>query len=242
LDWLARERVATTGSAINAGSKTKKKKKKKQEKQKKNMKNYKTIIAAVALGLACSAVTSNAALVTLNPGGSALIGDTSYTVGGTLIAQLASPYTTPSGDVGTFSTAVYQNDPNNLLGGLTFVYTENLTAGFVGTMTVDGFNGTVAVGNVSGTPAQTASYTGNFLKFNWTPTGSDAPAPITTTFVVDTSSLWYGGNIGSVQDGTTANPPTLAPVPEPSTVVAGILMLLPFGIGAVRSLCKDRTA
>jgi hypothetical protein len=33
-----------------------------------------------------------------------------------------------------------------------------------------------------------------------------------------------------------------AAVPEPTTVIAGALMLLPFGIGVIRSLRKDRTA
>jgi hypothetical protein len=202
------------------------------------MKNYKTIIAVVALGLACSAVTSNASLVTLNSGDANInIGSTSYTPSGTLIAQLVSSYSTPTGDVGTFETQIYQNDPNNSLNGLTFVYTENLTAGFVGSMTVNGFDGTVLAGNVSGAAAQKVSYTAGHLRFDW---DQEAPAPVTSVFVVDTSSTWYGGNIGSVQDGATANPPILAPVPEPSTVVAGILMLLPFGIGAVRSLRKER--
>jgi hypothetical protein len=33
-----------------------------------------------------------------------------------------------------------------------------------------------------------------------------------------------------------------APVPEPSTYMAGALMLLPFGAGVARKLCKRHTA
>ena len=33
-----------------------------------------------------------------------------------------------------------------------------------------------------------------------------------------------------------------APVPEPSTVIAGALLLVPFGAGMVRKLRKNRTA
>ena len=33
-----------------------------------------------------------------------------------------------------------------------------------------------------------------------------------------------------------------APIPEPSTVIAGVMMLLPFGVGAIRSLRKERAA
>jgi hypothetical protein len=36
--------------------------------------------------------------------------------------------------------------------------------------------------------------------------------------------------------------PTPAPVPEASTMLAGALMLLPFGVGAIRSLRKERAA
>jgi hypothetical protein len=58
---------------------------------------------------------------------------------------------------------------------------------------------------------------------------------------------------GSSNDGapavswSTANPggsniPDPAPVPEASTIMAGALMLLPLGIGAVRAIRKERTA
>jgi len=54
---------------------------------------------------------------------------------------------------------------------------------------------------------------------------------------------------GSLNDGTQGpwgdnatgtSIPVPAPVPEASTVMAGALMLLPFGIGAIRSLRKER--
>lgn len=58
---------------------------------------------------------------------------------------------------------------------------------------------------------------------------------------------------GSANDGapavswSTANPggqniPDPAPVPEASTIMAGALMLLPLGLGAVRAIRKERTA
>jgi hypothetical protein len=42
--------------------------------------------------------------------------------------------------------------------------------------------------------------------------------------------------------GITVNVGSGAPVPEPSTYLAGVMMLLPFGAGAVRFLRKQRTA
>jgi hypothetical protein len=75
-------------------------------------------------------------------------------------------------------------------------------------------------------------------------------APLTDT-VSFTSA--YGPTFGgaSGNDGapsvswSSASPngtpvPVPAPVPEASTVMAGALMLLPFGIGAIRSLRKER--
>jgi len=38
------------------------------------------------------------------------------------------------------------------------------------------------------------------------------------------------------------NTNSITPVPEPSTIVAGALLLLPFGVGAIRSLRRDRKA
>jgi hypothetical protein len=211
------------------------------------MKNYKTIIAVAALGLACTALTSKAALVTLNPNTSVDIsGATGYTLGGgaTLIATQVSAYTTPSGDAGTLTTYVYSGDANNPLQGLTFVYNEVLTAGDLSQIQLNGFSSTVDVANMSGNVAPKAAFTQNsgasYIKFLWNPDGLGVGAPINSTVVVATGSLTYGGIIAGVSDGTTANVPILAPVPEPSTVVAGILMLLPFGIGAVRSLRKER--
>ena len=53
----------------------------------------------------------------------------------------------------------------------------------------------------------------------------------------------------SLDNGNTwipqANGPThveLGPVPEPTTMIAGALMLIPFGLGALRSLRAKQTA
>jgi hypothetical protein len=76
------------------------------------------------------------------------------------------------------------------------------------------------------------------------------PNNATTTQLVGFTST-YGPGLGSgglIDDGTgpwgdnaVGSPiPVPVPVPEASTVLAGALMLLPFGIGAVRSLRKER--
>jgi len=219
-------------------------KQKRSKIKKKNMKNYKTIIAAVALGIACSAVTSKADLVAINPGQNLPINDptSTYTVGegATLVGSMTSPYTVGSGvntDIGTLVTQVYSGDANNPLKGLTFVYTESVTQGDFKGIVVDGFTGLVDVDNISGHADQVSYSPFGGITFTW---ADYALAGTTGSVVVDTSAIWFAPNAGGVIDNTTANPPILAPVPEPSTVVAGILMLLPFGIGAVRSLRKER--
>ncbi|HUZ07346.1 MAG TPA: hypothetical protein VMV89_07640, partial [Candidatus Paceibacterota bacterium] len=65
-----------------------------------------------------------------------------------------------------------------------------------------------------------------------------------------TSLFGPTGGTGSINDGSAPAPwsdngggsPIPVPVPEASTVMAGALMLLPFGIGAIRSLRKERIA
>ena len=82
-------------------------------------------------------------------------------------------------------------------------------------------------------PAATGSYAFAF-------TSPYGPINGSGSLIDGTSGPW-GDNPGS--GGTPVpvpNPP--APVPEASTIMAGALMLLPLGIGAVRSLRKERTA
>jgi hypothetical protein len=59
-----------------------------------------------------------------------------------------------------------------------------------------------------------------------------------TGSLIDGGTGPWGDNPGS--GGTPI--PVPAPVPEASTVMAGALMLLPLGIGALRALRKERTA
>jgi hypothetical protein len=59
--------------------------------------------------------------------------------------------------------------------------------------------------------------------------------------IVYTDLTQFGTSGATVQDGTSINTlPIYAPVPEPTTVLAGALMLLPLGIGAMRCLRKER--
>ncbi len=74
------------------------------------------------------------------------------------------------------------------------------------------------------------------------------PYATTAQLVGFTSSFGPANGSGSLNDhglgpwGDSQGDPILipAPVPEASTIMAGALMLLPFGIGAIRSLRRDR--
>jgi hypothetical protein len=50
----------------------------------------------------------------------------------------------------------------------------------------------------------------------------------------------FGGWVGMPLDASGA--PAATPVPEPTTMVAGVLLLLPFGASALRMLRKNRAA
>jgi hypothetical protein len=58
------------------------------------------------------------------------------------------------------------------------------------------------------------------------------------------SALALNGAVTLNDNNITDSPAstTSTPVPEPTTVIAGALMLLPFGVSALRTLCKKRTA
>jgi len=219
-----------------------KKKTNKTEVKTEIMKNYKTIIALIAAGIACSATTSKATLVpaTTLTGSPTQIGSTlvgNYNVD-TLQGQITS--TVDSG---------YTSNPFGA-GDYTFIYQVNNTGSdFVDSLSLTGFlPGTYSIGYLTGTGtvapldyfASGQTLTIDFLDANG---GTQINQNQTSDkIVIYTSGTTVSVNNGSVKDDNAANAPILAPVPEPSTIAAGILMLLPFGIGAVRSLRKDRIA
>jgi hypothetical protein len=86
----------------------------------------------------------------------------------------------------------------------------------------------------------TATILGNSVGWTWN-LGSE----VTTDTVSYTSDYGPGLYDITVADNGAkwSSPPLVAaPVPEPATVVAGALMLLPLGVGAFRALRKERLA
>jgi hypothetical protein len=81
-----------------------------------------------------------------------------------------------------------------------------------------------------------------------------SPAGVDNAFVVDAQTAVGSGNSTNASGGAygvfaltltignTYAQPILGIVPEPSTVVAGVLLLLPFGVSTVRILRKDKVS
>ena len=82
--------------------------------------------------------------------------------------------------------------------------------------------------------------TANSIIFGW-----DIPADVTKDTIAFTSPNAPGYATFSMNDDDIVwtSPPSIPapePVPEPTTVLAGAMMLLPFGVGAVRAIRKSR--
>jgi hypothetical protein len=232
------------------------------------MNNYKTIIALAAAGLACSAVNSQATLATSGAGNVApgtLTGPLSGTYVTSLLNQSLVQFNPPTLPPGSVSDGVENSwvlsGVSSAQGGfggadLSFVYqVQNLSAANMLNLTFGGYllgsvdveeiasatiNGITYTGTVA---SDTASLTGGTLTYQDFNGGVGIPQnAYSYLLVVNTTSTTYALAQGQSQDGVSGAAPILAPVPEPTTVLAGALMLLPLGIGAVRSLRKDRTA
>lgn len=220
------------------------------------MKNYKTIIGAAVAGLALSAVSSNAQLNL-----------TGGTVESSLIDQTLTGVGLPASNDGVndgiISTWVVSDSALDSQ-GLIFVYqVVNNTPGAAeawDNVELTGYSSSEIVGTASDatesgltlTGSSTPSASGNFPNFQLvSPNAATFESGnlsngggVSDYLVIFTDMNSYTTSYGQVQDTISADGAIYAPaaVPEANTIVAGALMLLPLGIGAVRALRKERTA
>jgi len=190
---------------------------------------------------------------------SASVSQGAVTIADSLVNQNLVQSTAPTGAIdGTVSTWVLSGfNP----AGLTFVFQIMNAAtapDAISTATFTTFPASVIIG--TGTAASSAFFGGpafgvagtqNFAYSGVTPGGAATFTTPSLQFLNQgaTSYLLYiqtdvtsvAGGTGLEQDNFQAVGATLAPIPEPTTIAAGALMLLPLGIGAMRSLRKDRT-
>ena len=212
------------------------------------MKNYKTItVAAIGLAvLTLSAVTSQAtiSLPTQISGGNATLsgGNLSFStfsfVDSTAFAQVAGASVVIGGTyaIGTPGPIFPITGSGN--------FTLNDGSGYQLTGTISW----ISIAQQGGGTTVNVNSAFNLIGLSYN--GSDASlialanggvAQAIATFQLGAGTLGnYAGPTGATT--TSSASLTLTPIPEPSTVAAGALLLLPFGIGAIRSLRKDRTA
>lgn len=210
------------------------------------------LFLTLAASLCCMVGTSQASLIA--PGASG-VAPTVQVAGGSILAAMTSPYLAdlPPGPPvelnGSITSQVRLSDTANPfgVGFLSFYYRiSNVPGGSeaVDRFTAAGFKGfsTDVAKIAGGTPvgaAYRSSGLGNTVGFAL---GGMSAGSVAEWIVIHTNAKFYGINNGGVSDGITANVPIYSAVPEPSTVIAGALLLLPFAASTMRRLRKSRTA
>jgi hypothetical protein len=203
------------------------------------MKSYKTIIAMSVAGLACSGA-ANAALIT----GSMAVADSVTAAGGSYtsssLTMNAQNLITGTPSIPGVSTLSDLTAYSTTITGLSTTAETFDIANFLVFSTTDG-----TFGGSGTTPGDRYTFTLTGLTettysgalgadFYGTGTLIDTTGALQDTAASFTLGFSGEGNY-SFSFATTA-----APVPEPTTIAAGALMLLPFGIGAIRSIRKAR--
>jgi hypothetical protein len=158
--------------------------------------------------------------------------------------------TSLDGDVtGTLVTSVYSGGDGALGTGLTFVYlvtqTGSVDGNSIDELKVPGWSDGAEVGYYNPgtsshvTPINGELSTGGVLNFQW---GGFADGS-TLELIVETPETSWGGVSATLDNSAPAYPVSaLAPVPEPTTMIAGAFLLLPIGASTLRALRKNRAA
>ncbi len=214
------------------------------------LKSYMRLAACVALAYMVSYATParGAALVP----GSVLIPGAAEPdpVGATLLFTTgAVPFAVPGSFSGTLTASVYDPDPSNPLGGVTLTYlisNDAASANSIGRFTVDGYSGWGTDGSYQTPVAGVApasidrNVSGDVIGYNFVPTGAPAtgfliPGGSSALLVVQTDAPDYTTSaLGSFIDGGVTSIPTLAPVPEPSTIALVLGGLASLGVYRLR--------
>jgi hypothetical protein len=205
-----------------------------------------TLMAATSVIALCAA--SSQAQVVLNNGTDVSITQAYSGVAGSAFASQNPSYANGI-QQGALLSQVYA--AGNLTApsgytGLTFAFQAHETGNdFIENISVSGFNLSSIYIEYAGTGVvpTTANLIGGVLTIDFKNPVINS-GNFSDLIYVFTTATTYGGNNASVDNSVSANTTDLAPtpVPEASTVMAGALMVLPLGIGAIRALRKERTA
>jgi hypothetical protein len=165
---------------------------------------------------------------------------------GTLLASESVVFATADFD-GTLTTRVYSGDAATGGTGLTFAYSfSSISGGGFSELAVNGWGPPAfpQVAYLTGTVAPDFAYlVGGTLNYTWATAGL-VPGNSATVYAATTETIFVPSS-ATVQDGDATVPlATWSPtsVPEPSTVIAGLLVLLPSGASTLQILRKKRSA
>ena len=144
------------------------------------------------------------------------------------------------------------------MGGYSFYYViHNSGVSEVSRFAVNGFNAVDVVPGVDAKTIPVAGGTGPFsadrsagvgdlgktVGFNFNPIAGHTQLPgggLSYTLVVHTSLFKYASSLASIVDGGASANVAILAVPEPTTMIAGALLLLPFGASTLRILRRNR--
>jgi hypothetical protein len=225
------------------------------------MKNYKMIAAVAGAGLALSAASSQAQVTIqlANNVGSAITftgvgsGNTTFALGGFDVTSTSPNDGTLNGQLGTLSGGTGYSLVASSYSGPGTVQSVNISG--TEQLSLDGLTATVGFKQLSSlNMGDVIDTTGvlNLTGISYSGTDAsllalknDGSANFDVTFqgytVGNLLALGTGATDTSSFSATIAAS-SASPVPEANTIVAGALMLLPLGIGAVRAIRKERTA
>jgi hypothetical protein len=196
-----------------------------------------TLAAALFLCGWLFAPSAIASIYTLAPSGNITASPSGFPTGGTLVGSNAFAFSSGTLD-GNILSLVYQGDPSNPYGGLTFTYSVALNPSSLDSLSeltvgsYAGFSTDVSYNSSGGAAPSNFSRTsgsGDTLHFFFSNSnGGILPGQPGDTIVVQTGASNFQTAMGGVIDSIPANVSVLAPVPEPaigSLLVTGLGML-----------------
>jgi len=205
-----------------------------------------TLMAAVSVIALCAA--SSQAQVVLNNNTPTGLTSVYGGAAGAVTASQNPGFSNPP-QIGNLLSQVYLpgsglTDPSGYT-GITFAFQVTETGSdFIDHISLSGFSLSsvyIQYASTGGVIPMSADLVKGVLTIDFTPNMVSTGQTSDLIYVFTTATA-YSGNNATVDDGVSANTTDLAPVPEASTVMAGALMVLPLGIGAIRALRKERTA
>lgn len=212
-----------------------------------------TACRCLALALAFAALLTPSYLraadpYALSPGATITAASSSFSIGGTLLGSVTTPFTAGTLS-GTLVSDVYSASASNPLGGLTFTYSLSInptSPDSSSELTVGSFFGfhTEVSYQLTGSEISPAFFSRNLLgdtvRSTWLP-NTIMPGQMGALIVVQTDANAFVATTAGIIDSTTINAASLAPFNVTVTPEPGAASLLLLGAGSVLALRRKRS-